>query len=91
MARLIKGSRQLDIYYYELSDDGTMIVDREMDYYDENRTLHYYDDVFPLKKCMHGGVELTCPRKPLTFLEIVYGENVMIPKCKCVNSTWITV
>ena len=92
MARLIKSGHQLDIFDYETSEDGTMLVDHEMEYYGERYgTVHYYDDIFPLKKCMYGGVVLTCPRNPLKFLEITYGEDVLIPNRKCVNSTWITV
>ena len=83
MARLIKSGIHLDLFYYELNDDGTMVVDREMYLYDEHRTHHEYDDIFPLKKCMYGGVELTCPTNSLKFLDIVYGENVMVPKYKC--------
>ena len=89
MARLIKGTHYLDIYSYELNDDG-LILDHAMEYYDENKVVHLYDDVFPLKSCMFGGLELSCPSQPHKFLEIVYGKNVMIPKYKCVNSTWIT-
>ena len=86
MARLIKGGPRLDLFDYETSEDGTMLVDHEYDEY-----VHYYDDIFPLKKCMLGGVVLTCPRNPLKFLETHYGKGVIIPKYKCANSTWITV
>ena len=96
MARLIKSGIYLDIYYYELSDDGTMVVDplvydpNSMGYV-QNVTAHNYDDIFPLKRCMCGGIELTCPRNSLKFIETVYDTNVMVPKYKCVNSTWIAV
>ena len=70
MARLIRGNCRLDIFYYELTDDG-LLVDREMEYYDENGINHEYSDVFTLKRCMYGGVETTCPRNPKKFLEIV--------------------
>ena len=88
MARLLKGYGQLDIYYYELTDDG-LLVDREMEYYDANAMMHEYSDVFPLKRCMYGGVEMKCPRSPKTFLEIEYGEDVMLSNRKCVNSKWV--
>ena len=90
MARLIKGGRHLDIFDYETNEDGTMLIDHEMEYYgDTYGVFHKYDDIFPLKKCMLGGVVLTCPRNPLKFLEITYGKDVVIPKYRCKNSKWV--
>ena len=37
MARLILRNIHLDIFYYEHTDDG-LLIDREMEYYDENKT-----------------------------------------------------
>ena len=91
MARLIKGDCHLDIFYYELRDDGSIIFDHEDYDTGEIRTIYDYDNVFPLKKCMFGGVEMTCPGNPLRFLETVYGDNVLPSQYKCVNSTWIIV
>ena len=67
------------------------MFDRARVWYDEDSAFHEYDDVFPLKKCMFGGTEMTCPNQPQIFLETVYGTNVMNPHKKCVNSTWITL
>ena len=92
MARLIKGNSHLDIYYYEISDNGLLVDgDVALEYSGTFGTLHEYSDVFPLKRCMYGGVEMKCPRYPKKFLEIVYGANVMKPNSKCVNLQWIDV
>lgn len=88
MARLILRNIHLDIFYYEHTDDG-LLIDREMEYYDENAMVHNYSDIFPLKRCMYGGVEVTCPKYPLKFLEKVYGKNVIEPPWKCKNKTWV--
>ena len=87
MARLIKGKTWLDVYGYETSEDGTIRIDNE-----EKKTNNKkHDGIFPLKKCMLGGVVLTCPRNPLKFLEIAHGKDVLKPNKKCVNSKWIRV
>ena len=88
MARLFIGNTYLDIYHYEVTDDG-LLVDREMEYYDQNAMTHNYSDIFPLKRCMFIGVEVRCPRNPTKFLQIAYGGDVMKPDRKCSNSEWI--
>ena len=86
---MIKGDRHLDIYEYEISEDGAILVDHESEYYGGTYgTVHYCDDIFPLKRCMLGGVVLTCPKNPLQFLETTYGKDVLIPKYKCKHSNW---
>ena len=91
MARLIKHNRFLDIFYYELTDDG-LLIDRGMEYYDSKYGLtHEYSDVFPLKNCMLGGVKVKCPRNPKKFLDTTYRTDVTKPNLKCVNSTWIKI
>ena len=90
MARLLLGEdiwTWLDIFYYEHTEDG-MLIDREMEYYDETAMTHSYSDIFPLKRCMYGGVEARCPRKPLKFLKKVYGKNVLTPLWNCRNNRW---
>ena len=88
MARLIQGTKQLDIFYYELTEDG-FVIDREREYYDEFAIMHNYSDVFPLKKCMLGGVKMKCPAEPIKFLHIQYGKDVLSPNKKCVQNKWI--
>ena len=92
MARLIKGNRYLDLFHYETNEDRTWVVHRAMKE-DSGKygSLHYYHDIFPLKKCMLGGVRLMCPANPLKVLETIYGKDAVIPNHKCVNSKWITV
>ena len=88
MARLILGTHHLDIFYHEQTDDG-LLIDREMEYYDENKMTHNYSDIFPLKNCMFGGVKVKCPKHPLKFLNMIYGENWMTPPWKCKNGAWV--
>lgn len=88
MARLITSNVQLDLFHYEVTDDG-LLIDREMEYYDENAMVHKHSDIFPLMRCMYGGVEVRCPKKPRKFLEIAYGKDVMKPNWKCNNTKWI--
>ena len=38
-----------------------------------------------------GGVEVKCPKYPLKFLDINYGQNVMMPDKKCRKGKWIKV
>ena len=91
MARLILNNVQLDIFHYEHNDEDGLIVDREMEYYDKEAMNHKYLDIFPLKRCMYGGVEVRCPNNPEKFLQIVYGKDVMMPNYKCVHSKWVKV
>ena len=70
MARSKKGTRVLDIFPCELRNDGSMVVDGH---------LMAYDDWFPMKKCMLGRVEMTCPKNPIKFLETHYGSNMLTP------------
>ena len=84
MARLIRGTHHIDIGYYELTKDG-LVNDR---YYGK---MHAYSDVFPLKKCMLGGIEMKCPGNPKKYLDIHYGEDVLLPHKKCVNNKWRNV
>ena len=89
MARLFTSNDvPMDIYHYEVTDDG-LLVDREMEYYNEGAMIHNYSDIFPLKRCMYGGRELRCPRNPLKFLQIAYGGDVTRPEWKCSNYRWI--
>ena len=88
MARVITNNRHLDIYNYEVLDDR-LVIDREMEYYDKDAMNHEYSDVFPLKRCMYGGVELKCPQNPKKFLDVAYGRDVMVPNKKCINSKWV--
>ena len=53
--------------------------------------MHAYSDVFPLKKCMLGGIEMKCPGNPKKYLDIHYGEDVLLPHKKCVNNKWRNV
>ena len=78
----------MDIYNYEITVDG-LVIDSEMEYYDKDAMIHPYTDIFPLKRCMYGGVEMKCPRNPKKFLETAYGQDVMHPEMKCVNSRWV--
>ena len=87
MARLILGQVHLDIFHYEHTEDG-LLIDREMEYYDETAMTHNYSDIFPLKRCMYGGVEVKCPKYSRKFLKKVYGKDVMKPLWKCKNGTW---
>ena len=90
MARLILGETFLDIYYYEHTQDG-LLIDRDRARYDEAQMYHNYSDTFPLKRCMLGGVEVKCPKYPIKFLDINYGQNVVMPDMKCKNGKWIKV
>ena len=93
MARLILGTHHIDIYYYELTEDG-FFIDRNVDMDDVVTAIHKYSDVFPLKNCMLGGVKMKCPAEPKKFLLIVYGKrrgDVTSPNKKCVQNKWIDV
>ena len=88
MARLIKGTTHLDVYYYELAEAG-IVHDHAMDYYDESKSTHSFDEIFPVRRCMLGELEMKCPNDPHKFLETTYGKGaVEKPNKRCVLSTW---
>ena len=88
IARLIKGKHQLDIWHFEQTDNGTLVDGYPNFYTQKNGHIHLYNDVFPLKMCVYGGVKMACPRMPMKYLKQTYGENAMIPHKRCVNSKW---
>ena len=86
MARLIKGRFYLDIFYYEQTGNGFLVDPYPYYYAQEDGYLHQYNDVFPLKKCMLGGVGMTCPRNTTKYLIKNFGEDFMTPEYKCFDS-----
>ena len=79
MARVLTGSRFLDIAYFY--DKGSYIVDLVSKQFTKA-------DIFPLKPCWLNGVKTYCPNKPEKLLKNYFSSDNLLPVYMCRDGKW---